>query len=105
MQIHPDIFCDIIQKSLKKLAQDECYPEEIYSQFSNFRMSCSVANLPVYEVMLFDMWNYIYSEIVFNTLRWHKTEILKKFPSDKIKVIKNAHFFSSASSNSSQFYF
>ena len=44
--LHPDIFYDIIQKSLKKLAQDECYPEEICSQFSNFRMSCSVADLP-----------------------------------------------------------
>ena len=44
--LHPGIFYDIIQKSLKKLAQHECYPEEICSQFSNFRMSCSVADLP-----------------------------------------------------------
>ena len=40
--LQPDIF-HIIQKSLKKLPQDECYPEEICSQFSNLRMSCSVA--------------------------------------------------------------
>ena len=44
--LHPYIFYDIIQKSLKKLAQDECYLEEICNQFSNFRMSCSVADLP-----------------------------------------------------------
>ena len=44
--LHPDIFYDIIQKSLKNLAQDECYAEEICGQFSNFRMSCSVADLP-----------------------------------------------------------
>ena len=43
----PDIFY-IIQKSLKKLPQDECYPEEICSQFSNLRLSCSVADLPAY---------------------------------------------------------
>ena len=30
--LHPDIFYDINQKSLKTLAQDECYPEEICSQ-------------------------------------------------------------------------
>ena len=49
--LHSDIFYDIIQKSLKKLAQDECYPEEICSQFSNFRMSCSVADLPAYNLI------------------------------------------------------
>ena len=49
--IHPDIFHDIIQKSLKKLAQDECYPEEIWSQFISFRMSCSVADLPAYNLI------------------------------------------------------
>ena len=38
--LHLDIFYDTIQKSLKKLAQDESYPEKICSQFSNFRMSC-----------------------------------------------------------------
>ena len=27
--LHPDIFYDIIQNSVKKLAQDKCYPEEI----------------------------------------------------------------------------
>ena len=48
--LHPDIFYDI-QKSLKKLARDECYPEEICSQFSNFRMSCSVADLPAYNLI------------------------------------------------------
>ena len=47
----PDIFYDIIQKSFKKLAQDECYPEEICSQFSNFRMSGSVADLPAYNLV------------------------------------------------------
>ena len=46
--LHPGIFYDIIQKSLKKLAQDEYYPEEICSKFSNFRMSCSVVHLPAY---------------------------------------------------------
>ena len=49
--LQPDIFYDITQKSLKKLAQDECYPEEICSQFSNFRMSCSVADLPAYSLI------------------------------------------------------
>ena len=49
--LHPDIFYDIIQKSLKKLAQGECYPEEICSQFNNFRMSCSVADLPAYNLI------------------------------------------------------
>ena len=49
--LHPDIFHDIIQKSLKKLAQDECYPEEICSQFSSFRMSCSVVDLPAYNLI------------------------------------------------------
>ena len=49
--LHPDIFYDIIQKSLKRLAQDECYPEEICSQFSNFRMSCSVADLSAYNLI------------------------------------------------------
>ena len=44
--LHPDIFYEIIQISLKMLSQDECYPEEICNQFSNFRMSCSVAYLP-----------------------------------------------------------
>ena len=47
----PDIFHDIIQKSLKKLAQDECYPEEICSQFSNFRMSCSVDDITAYNLI------------------------------------------------------
>ena len=50
--LHPDIFCDIIQKSLKTLAQDKCYPEEICSQFINFRMSCSVADLPAYNLVM-----------------------------------------------------
>ena len=39
--LHPEIFHDIIQKSLKKLAQDEYYPEEICSHFSSFRISAS----------------------------------------------------------------
>ena len=47
----PDIFYDIVQKSLNKLAHDECYSEEICSQFSNFRMSCSVADLPAYNLI------------------------------------------------------
>ena len=49
--LHPYIFHDIIQKTLKKFAQDECYPEEICSQFSSFRMSCSVADLPAYNLI------------------------------------------------------
>ena len=49
--LHPDIFYDIMQKSLQKLVQDECYREKIYSQFSNFRMSCSVADLPAYKLI------------------------------------------------------
>ena len=49
--LHPGIFYDIIQNSVKKLAQDECYPEEICGQFSNFRMSCSVANLRAYNLI------------------------------------------------------
>ena len=48
--LHSDIFYDNIQKSLKKLPQDECYPGEICSQFSNFRMSCSVVDLPAYNL-------------------------------------------------------
>ena len=49
--LYPDIFYDIIQNSVKKLVQDECYPEEIYGQFSHFRMSCSVADLPAYNLI------------------------------------------------------
>ena len=49
--LNPDIFYDIIQKSHKKLVQDECYPEEICSQFCSFRMSCSVADLPTYNLI------------------------------------------------------
>ena len=49
--LHPDLFHDIIQKRLKKLAQDECYPEEICSQFWSFRMSCSVSDLPAYNLI------------------------------------------------------
>ena len=49
--LHPDIFHDIIQKSLKKLTQDECYPEEICSHFSSSRMSCSVVDLPAYNLI------------------------------------------------------
>ena len=50
--LHPDISYDIMKKSFKRLAQDECYPEEICSQFSNFRMSCSVADLPAYNLIM-----------------------------------------------------
>ena len=32
--LRPDVFYEILQKSLKKLTQDECYPEEICSQFT-----------------------------------------------------------------------
>ena len=49
--LHSDIFYDIIQKSLKNSAQDERYPEEICSQFSNFRMSCSFADLLAYNLI------------------------------------------------------
>ena len=49
--LRPYIFYDIIQKSLKKLAQHEYYPEEICSQFSNFRMSYSVTDLPAYNLI------------------------------------------------------
>ena len=49
--LYPDIFYDIIQNSVKKLVQDKCYPEEIYGQLSNFRMSCSVADLPAYNLI------------------------------------------------------
>ena len=45
------MFYDTIQMSLKTLAQDECYPEEICSQFCNFRMSWSVADLPAYNLI------------------------------------------------------
>ena len=50
--LYPDIFYDIIQNSVKKLVQDKCYPEEIYGQLSNFRMSCSVADLPAYNLIM-----------------------------------------------------
>ena len=50
--LHSNIFYDNIQKSFKKLPQDECYPGEICSQFSNFRMSCSVADLPAYNLTM-----------------------------------------------------
>ena len=50
--LHPNIFFDILQKSLKKVGHNECYPEEICSQFSNFRMSCSVAHLPAYNLIM-----------------------------------------------------
>ena len=41
----------LVRRASKRLAQDECYPEEICSQFSSFRMSCSVADLPVYNLI------------------------------------------------------
>ena len=49
--LHPGIFYQILQKSIKKLAQDVCYPDEICSQFFNFRMNCSIADLPVYSLV------------------------------------------------------
>ena len=32
----------------------------------------------MYEVMLSDMWKYLYSESVFTTLHWDKTQNVKK---------------------------
>ena len=44
--------------------------------------------------MLFDMWKYLHSESLFNTLRIEiKHKCQKKFPSGKIDVTKNAVFF------------
>ena len=37
-------------------------------------------------VMLFDMYKYVYSESVFNTLYIVIKQVSKKFPSDKINV-------------------
>ena len=75
--------------------------------------------------MLFDMWKYIYSESLFNTLYAEVKHKFKKKSSYRINVTKVAEvkhklkkksfaqnkrykkctFFSFVSSNSSQFYF
>ena len=47
----------------------------------------------VYEVMLFDMSKYVYSENVFDTLYNQIKQMLKKFSSDKINGTKIALFF------------
>ena len=46
----------------------------------------------VYEVMFFDTVHIIWKCIKY-IIHWDKTQMLKKFPSDKIKGTKNALFF------------
>ena len=43
--------------------------------------------------MFFDIYKYVYSESVFNTLYIEITQMLKKFSSDKISGTKNALLF------------
>ena len=63
----------------------------------------------VYEVMFF--WYVkvcIFWKCILYAMHWDKTQVLKKFPSDKINATRNALFFplfSFANSNFSQFYF
>ena len=47
----------------------------------------------------------IFWKCIQYTMHWSKTQMLKKFPSEKINGTKNAILFSLASSKSSQFYF
>ena len=48
----------------------------------------------MYEVMFFDMYKYIYSSNLFNSLYIEmKHKYLKKFASDKVSATKNAPFF------------
>ena len=39
---------------------------------------------------------YIFRKFIKYIIHWDKTQILKMFPSDRINVTKNAHFFLSA---------
>ena len=43
--------------------------------------------------MFFDIYKYVYSESVFNTLYIEITQMLKKFSSDKVNGTKNALLF------------
>ena len=43
--------------------------------------------------MIFDMEKYVFFKSVFNTLNDDITQMLKKFPSDKINGTKNVLFF------------
>ena len=47
----------------------------------------------VYEVMFSDRWKYVFWKYIQCTIHWDKTEMFKKFPSDKINGTKNALFF------------
>ena len=47
----------------------------------------------VYEVMFFDMKKYMFWKFIQYTVHWDKTQMLKKFPSGKIIVARNALFF------------
>ena len=58
----------------------------------------------LYEVMIFDMWKYVYFESVFNTLYIEIKLNVKKI-SFRQKRSKKCPLFSFVRSNSSQFYF
>ena len=48
----PDIFYQILQKSVvKKLVQDESYPNEIFKQIYNFTVVSSVTDPPAYNLL------------------------------------------------------
>ena len=47
----------------------------------------------VYGVMFFGMLKYVYPESLFNTIYIDKTQVLKRFPSDKINGTKYPLFF------------
>ena len=48
----PDIFYQILQKSVvKKLIQDESYPNEIFKQIYNFTVVSSITDPPAYNLL------------------------------------------------------
>ena len=66
----------------------------IKNNHSDFlRLHCRQEATKVYEVMIFDMEKYVFFKSVFNTLNDDITQMLKKFPSDKINGTKNVLFF------------
>ena len=59
----------------------------------------------MHEVMIFDMEKYVFFKSVFNTLNNDITQMLKKFPSDKINSTKNVLFFLSRAPTHHRFTF
>ena len=83
---HPDIYYEILQKSIKKLAQHECYSYEICSKFCNFRIiadllvACNLIT-PVIEAFKRDVEKFLWRLMIilkcFSTRFWGlKLEII-----------------------------